>query len=161
MAAGNFRQDLYYRLARFTVSTPPLRARPGDLPALASHFLGVFAAEMGMAVPEIRPEALALLGAHSFPGNIRELKNVMERALILSGGKPVAREHLQLFAAAAPPAAILPPPVAGPLPLNLDDAEQELIRRALEQTGGNVAEAARLLGVNRSRIYRRFPQPDT
>ncbi|RYD40104.1 MAG: hypothetical protein EOP85_14815, partial [Verrucomicrobiaceae bacterium] len=93
-----------------------------------------------------------------FPGNIRELKNVMERALILSGGKPVTSEHLQLFQPGAMPSVPFPPKPADPLPLNIDEAEQELIQRALQETGGNVAEAARLLGVNRSRIYRRFPQ---
>lgn len=158
MASGNFRQDLYFRLARFTVGTPPLRERRGDLPALAGHFLQLFASEMGMAAPVITPAAMDVLEAHSFPGNIRELKNVMERALILSGGKPVSPGHLQLFQ----PGTAVPSPVpakpAAPLPLNIDDAEQELIQRALSETGGNVAEAARLLGVNRSRIYRRFPQ---
>jgi DNA-binding NtrC family response regulator len=158
MAAGDFRQDLFFRLARFTVETPPLRQRRGDLLALATHFLQLFASEMGMATPEITPGAMAVLESHSFPGNIRELKNVMERALILSGGKPVAADHLQLFHAVA----TRPDSTAGiantPLPLNIDEAEQELIQRALQETGGNVAEAARLLGVNRSRIYRRFPQ---
>ena len=102
-----------------------------------------------------------MLEAHPFPGNVRELKNAIERALILSGGGAIRREHLQLLAT---PGAVAPrelPAVKaapGDLPLNLDDAEQALIQRALEQTGGNVAEAARLLGVNRSRIYRRFPQ---
>ena len=95
-----------------------------------------------------------------FPGNIRELKNVIERALILSGGKPIRREHFQLFHAsgAGPRKAVRVRRPSGALPLNLEEAEQALIQRALEQTGGNVAEAARLLGVNRSRIYRRFPQ---
>ncbi len=160
MAAGDFRQDLFFRLARFTVETPPLRERREDLPLLATHFLDVFATEMGMVPPAIVPNALEMLASHPFPGNIRELKNVMERALILSGGKPISREHLQLFQASAPahPEAARPAASTSPLPLNLDDAEQELIRRALEETGGNVAEAARLLGVNRSRIYRRFPQ---
>lgn len=161
IGAGEFRQDLYFRLARYVVETPPLRDRPEDIPLLAAHFLAMFASEMGLTPPALLPEALALLTAHSFPGNVRELKNVIERALIASGGKPIRRDHLQLFgtAAAAPPRET---PAAKAhtqnLPLNLDDAEQALIQRALEQTGGNVAEAARLLGVNRSRIYRRFPQ---
>ena len=147
IACGDFRQDLFFRLARYTVETPPLRERHEDLPLLAVHFLKVFSTEMGMIPPSITPDALKALTGHPFPGNIRELKNVMERALILSGGKPVTREHLQL----------LPVKEAGDLPLNIDEAEQELIQRALEQTNGNVAEAARLLGVHRSKIYRRFP----
>jgi len=158
MAGGGFRQDLFFRLARFTVRTPPLRERREDLPLLAAHFLEVFSWEMGMTAPPLAPDALELLRVYPFPGNIRELKNVMERALILSGGKAVSRQHLQLIQETAVPAEITKsaqPP--SHLPLNLDAAEQVLIQRALEQTAGNVAEAARLLGVSRSRIYRRFP----
>ena len=161
IAAGEFRQDLYFRLARYVVETPPLRERREDIPPLAAHFLQMFASEMGLTPPALAPDALALLAAHPFPGNVRELKNVIERALIGSGGGPIRREHLQLLGTlpAAPGRELRAAPAAATdLPLNLDDAEQALIQRALEQTGGNVAEAARLLGVNRSRIYRRFPQ---
>jgi DNA-binding NtrC family response regulator len=158
--AGEFRQDLYFRLARYSVQTPPLRERTEDLSSLASHFLSLFSAEMGLTPPALSPDAAAALQRYSFPGNVRELKNIMERALILSGGKIIQCEHLQL-----PREAIVPEnntkisATAGlrDLPLNLEEAEQLLIQRALEQTGGNVAEAARLLDVNRSRIYRRFP----
>lgn len=159
---GDFRQDLYYRLARYTVETAPLRERREDLPMLAGHFLKVFAEEMGMAAPGLDGPALAHLQRHSFPGNVRELKNAMERALILSGGKTIQREHLQLFdMGACAPAPVSAGRSAAPLasdgvPLNLEAAEQTLIQRALEQTGGNVTEAARLLNVNRSRIYRRM-----
>jgi DNA-binding NtrC family response regulator len=155
MEAGDFRQDLFFRLARFTVETPPLRERKEDVALLAKHFLEVFAAEMGMNAPLLSVRALELLRSHRFPGNIRELKNVMERALILSSGKTVEPEHLQLFQTSAK--SVADSEISTPLPLNMDAAEQELIRRALDETGGNVAEAARLLGVNRSRIYRRFP----
>ncbi len=164
IASGDFRQDLYYRLARYTVETPPLRQRREDLPLLCAHFLKVFATEMGMAAPALDHSAMAVLSRHSFPGNIRELKNVMERALILSGGKTVLPQHLQLFeTAAAPSAATITSsatfkPQTDSVPLNLDAAEHTLICRALEQTGGNVTEAARLLNVNRSRIYRRMPR---
>ncbi len=161
IADGTFRQDLFFRLARFTVETPPLRERPEDIAVLAAHFLGLFAAEMGRPSPTLTPEARAVLETHPFPGNVRELKNAIERALILSGGGPIRREHLQLLGApGATPVRELPAlrVASADLPLNLDDAEQALIQRALEQTSGNVAEAARLLGVNRSRIYRRFPQ---
>ena len=161
IAAGEFRQDLYFRLARFTVETPPLRTRPDDLPLLAAHFLNLFATEMGMSAPTLTKEALAVLQGYAFPGNVRELKNVMERALILSAGKPIKREHLQLIGGSV---TVAPTPTrtsassSPEIPLNLEAAEQALIQRALEQTNGNVAEAARLLGVNRSRIYRRFPE---
>jgi DNA-binding NtrC family response regulator len=165
IASGEFRQDLYFRLARFIVETPPLRERPEDIPLLCGHFLQLFAEDMGLAAAALAPEALAWLSSYSFPGNVRELKNLIERALIASGGKIIERKHVQV--SAAPSAAVtasLPLREARPgsavaaLPLNLEEAENVLIQRALEQTRGNVAEAARLLGVNRSRIYRRFPQ---
>jgi DNA-binding NtrC family response regulator len=160
IASGDFRQDLFFRLARYTVETPPLRERKDDLPLLAAHFLEVFATEMGMAAPPLTPEAVATLQAYSFPGNVRELKNVMERALILSAGLPVRREHLQLpheAPKAAPTHGRNAAASSSEVPLNLEDAELVLIQRALERSRGNVAEAARMLNVNRSRIYRRFP----
>lgn len=167
IALGEFRQDLYYRLARYTVETTPLRDRREDLPQLATHFLKILAAEMGSAAPVLDEGALRALQAHPFPGNVRELKNVMERALILSGGRTVRKEHLQLLPASQthspPPQAVSARASSGPVssepvPLNLEAAEHTLIQRALAQTGGNVSEAARLLNVNRSRIYRRMPK---
>jgi len=161
IAKGEFRQDLYFRLARYTVETPPLRERPEDITLLASHFLQFFANDMGIPTPSLTNEAASVLEAYHFPGNVRELKNVIERALIESGGDPIRPAHLRLLqmpastsrTSGAPRTSALP----SGLPLNLDEAEQALIQRALQQTNGNVAEAARLLGVNRSRIYRRIP----
>jgi DNA-binding NtrC family response regulator len=157
---GSFRQDLYFRLARYVVDMPPLRERLDDLSLLIGHFLRLFSNEMGMSPPVVTPEALALLEAYTFPGNVRELKNVIERALIESGGEPIRRRHIHLLEA-VPRRQTSASAAAGPssetIPLNLDAAEQVLIQRALDQSGGNVAEAARLLGVNRSRIYRRLP----
>jgi len=157
IAAGTFRQDLYFRLARFTVVTPPLRERPEDIPILARHFLNLFALDMGIRAAAIQQSALDILAAYPFPGNVRELKNIIERALIESGGKPVEPRHLHLL---EPPAAPAPSPGAAPrftdLPLSVEAAEEALIRRALSQTNGNIAEAARLLGINRTRIYRKL-----
>jgi DNA-binding NtrC family response regulator len=157
---GSFRQDLYFRLARYVVDMPPLRERLDDLPLLVTHFLRLFANEMGMSPPAVTPEALSLLHSYTFPGNVRELKNVIERALIESGGEPIQRRHIHLLEVVPrrqTSAHVAAAPGSETIPLNLDAAEQVLIQRALDQSGGNVAEAARLLGVNRSRIYRRFP----
>jgi len=166
IAAGTFRQDLYFRLARSVVPLPPLRERREDLPLLAAHFIAHFSAEMGFAPPpSISRDALSALAAHTFPGNVRELRNLIENALIASGGRELTAAHLRLApAATTAPLARIPaastagsaPPLPGPddLPLNLDSAERMLIQRALAQAGGNIAEAARLLGVHRSRIYR-------
>jgi DNA-binding NtrC family response regulator len=156
--AGTFRQDLYFRLARFTVLTPPLRERPEDIPILARHFLNLFAVDMGVRAAEIDQAALDILAAYSFPGNVRELKNIIERALIESGGKRVEPRHLHLLSVSKVPVASAPAPAArySDLPLSVEAAEEELIQRALSQTNGNIAEAARLLGINRTRIYRKL-----
>jgi DNA-binding NtrC family response regulator len=161
--SGEFRKDLFFRLARYTVETPPLREHPKDIPLLANHFLTLFATEMGMTPPTWSSEALELLEGYPFPGNVRELKNIIERALIECGGKVIQPRHVRLQSIAGrsepPPTAMKAPAqtTSAPLPFNLEAAEQELIQRALQETKGNIVEAARLLGVNRSRIYRRMP----
>ena len=160
IAAGQFRQDLYFRLARFTVLTPPLRSRPEDIALLAEHFLHLFATEMGMRAPRLESATLPVLESYPFPGNVRELKNIIERALIESGGAEIRPEHLHLPAAegaargSGPSAAQTA--FASELPLNLEQAESLLIQRALAASNGNIAEAARLLGVHRTRIYRKL-----
>jgi DNA-binding NtrC family response regulator len=156
IAAGTFRQDLYFRLARTTVRVPPLRERREDIPLLAAHFIGHFSSEMGLAPPPLTAAALAALARHAFPGNVRELRNLIESALIASSGREITPAHLRLTTVAVAPARDAAPVQEPPedLPLNLETAERMLIRRALNQTGGNIAEAARLLGVHRSRIYR-------
>ena len=162
MAAGTFRRDLFFRLAQFHVHVPPLRQRRPDIPLLARPFIKVFAPDMGLKAPALTTDALEHLENYDFPGNVRELKNIIERALIESAGTDITADHLQLSNWTPVPVLADPPdPVplksADPqLPLNLDKAESLLIERALAQTGGNVARAARLLGINRSRIYRKF-----
>ena len=153
---GRFRQDLYFRLAGFPVQVPPLRERRDDIPLLAQHFVELFATEMGVAPPAITPAALSTLVDYAYPGNVRELKNAIERALIESGGKDIDTPHLHLSADVAAPSA--PPPAfsVDDLPLNMAQAERALINRALAQTRGNVAKAARLLGINRMKIYRKL-----
>ena len=159
--AGAFRQDLYFRLARFPVAVPPLRERREDIPLLARHFVRMFAAEMGMDPLPVSPEALAALEGYGFPGNVRELKNIIERALIESGGAEIRPAHLHFFqpgGMAAGSSARDPVAAAADLPLDLKQAEEALIARALAQTHGNIAAAARLLGTNRPRIYRYLEQ---
>ena len=150
IAAGTFRQDLYYRLARFTVHVPPLRERQEDIPLLAQHFLDLFAREMGRPIPGLSPEALRVLEAYDFPGNVRELRNVIERALLESGGREIQPEHLHVLQG-------MPDREGTQAELEWPDFERdelEQIKQALKQTRGNIVAAARLLGVNRSRIYR-------
>ena len=132
-------QDLYYRVARFTVEVPPLRNRREDIPLLAQHFLELFAGEMRMGAPVLSPEAVQKLTDHDYPGNIRELKNVVGRALIESRGGDIGPEHLQLGVSRAPHA----PPVTvqaaiDALPLNFSEVEAGLMARALRETDGSV-----------------------
>jgi DNA-binding NtrC family response regulator len=163
IADGSFRQDLYFRLARYTVTTPPLRDHLEDVPLLTSHFLHLFAAEMSLKAPPCSREALEMLKHYEFPGNVRELKNIIERALIESGGEIIQPDQLHLLprASTSVPDGRKPrPELAASLPLNLAQAEDILIQRALSETNGNIAEAARLLGVHRTRIYRKLAQEE-
>jgi DNA-binding NtrC family response regulator len=167
IATGAFRRDLYFRLAQYSVEVPPLRNRMEDIPLLAAHFLNVFAMEMGIKPPLLAEAALASLASYSFPGNVRELKNIIERGLIESGGSEIKPHHLRLpIWAESAPICKLTEPAAQPdwtseIPLNMDAAEDFLIRRALSETGGNIAEAARQLGINRTRIYRKIKSGQT
>lgn len=164
VAAGGFRADLYYRLMHYHVEVPPLRERREDIPALAVHFLKLFATELKRKPPALTTEAYDRLLAHGYPGNIRELKNTIERAVIHAGGEPVKAEHI-VFAPTAPvtPGASVAAtsPAVADLPLDLKKNEELAIARALSASGGNVSAAARLLGVNRSRIYRHKTSRDT
>jgi DNA-binding NtrC family response regulator len=162
IAVGTFRRDLYYRLARFVVEVPPLRQRRDDVGLLARHFLALFAEEMGIAVPELAPEALLVLQEHAYPGNVRELKNVIERALLESRGAAIQPHHLHLELATVPQAegesSAAADAFVASLPLNFAEAEVALIQRALRETRGNMTEAAKLLGINRTKLYRKLPK---
>jgi DNA-binding NtrC family response regulator len=152
---GRFRTDLYYRLARFHVQLPSLRQRRNDIPLLVQHFIELFAREMGVRTPVISETAQSALLNYDYPGNIRELKNLLERALILCSGKTIELEHLQFQKTRRQE--FSPAIVAHentPLPLNLKAAELILMHRALDAACGNVSEAARLLGVHRTKLYR-------
>jgi two-component system response regulator PilR (NtrC family) len=157
--AGRFRQDLYYRLNVIRVQIPPLRDRREDVRPLADHFLHQWAAEQGKEINVISPDALRSLEAYAFPGNVRELENVMERAVALAKGPTIGLGDLPPELAGA---ASLPSPGLVDLPdagCNLDDVmgevERRLVLQALERTGGVRTQAAKLLGVTlRSLRYR-------
>jgi DNA-binding NtrC family response regulator len=156
------RSDLYYRLARFTVEVPPLRERKDDISLLAGHFLKLFAADMGIAPPKVNAAALNALMAYDFPGNVRELKNLVERALIESGGGVIQPAHLHIAKLQTPSTPEAPSETSilslQTLPLNFAEAEVMLIRRAVDLAGGNVSQAARRLGIDRNKIYRKLNQ---
>ncbi|HSR11762.1 MAG TPA: sigma-54 dependent transcriptional regulator [Thermodesulfobacteriota bacterium] len=141
---GGFREDLYYRLNVINVVLPPLRERPGDVDLLTGHFLKTFAAEHGKEV-SLSPGALDWLRKREWRGNIRELKNVLERAVLLSGGPVLEEED---FAA---PEEVAPGPRAAGAEessLCLREVEERVIARALEKTGGNRTHAAKILGIS-------------
>jgi DNA-binding NtrC family response regulator len=135
-----------------------LRERPEDIQPLAEHFLRTFGLEMSRKPPTLGAAALSALLGHDFPGNVRELKNIIERALIECRGGEIAPQDLALPERRPPmqPVQVGRLPNVEDLPLNLEAAEQALIERALAACKGNVAQAARLLGVPRMRIYRRM-----
>jgi len=153
VAAGRLRQDLYFRLAVVTVQLPPLRQRLADLDALARAFLAAIAAEQRAAPKELPAELLAQLRRRAWPGNLRELKNEMQRLWALSGDGPLQAAMLSKApgADAAADGGALPP-------FDLAAVEQWAVQRALAAAGGNKAEAARLLGISRRTLYTRLDE---
>jgi two-component system response regulator PilR (NtrC family) len=148
---NRFRQDLYYRLNVIRIELPPLRDRPGDVPRLADRFVRRFAAELGKDVRGLTADALRALDAYAFPGNVRELENMMERAVALASGPAIGLGDLPsavsgLSASPAPLLAELPPEGCL-LDDVLSEVERRLILQALSRTGGVRKAAAKLLGV--------------
>ena len=170
---GAFREDLFYRLNVFAIRVPLLRERPEDILPLAQHFLSRYAEEMCKSIQRFAPEAVALLKAYPFPGNVRELNNTIEQAAILCGNGQVRADHLRYLMAgesglfdsrrqtadAAPceadglPAAM---DVAGTESLNLATIERQAVGEAIRRCDGNQSRAARLLGISRNTLRRRI-----
>ena len=171
VAEGRFREDLYYRLNVFPILLPPLRDRIEDVPLLCQHFLQKWRQYSGGRVVSIEPAALDLLTRYSFPGNVRELENLIQRALILVSGPALricdlefsgSQAGVAATSAAASPA-MTPAALADPLGASgrtltdrLGEQERSEILSALEKSEGRIAAAARLLGINRSTLYYRL-----
>ncbi len=175
IAAGRFRQDLYYRLNGITLHIPPLRERRSEILPLVRSFLAQFAREMGdKPAPEISPEAARLLEAYSWRGNVREVRNIAERALLLCEGPEILPEHLPIesmaanalsFASAPPPETPAPPLAAAPTemarptaPLGAVEDERERILRVLAECAGSQTRAAKVLGIARSTLIARLDE---
>ncbi|MBN6185590.1 sigma 54-interacting transcriptional regulator [Aneurinibacillus sp. BA2021] len=153
VAAGQFRQDLFYRLNVVSVPIPPLRERKEDIPELAQLFLREFAVKYGKPLPELAPKTMIALLDYAWPGNIRQLRNVMERLVILTDQERIEPEHLPEGFQSGQPAfsARLPhsePAAAG--------SEYEELLAALRTTYGNKSAAAQLLGISRVTLYNRM-----
>jgi transcriptional regulator with PAS, ATPase and Fis domain len=146
VAEGTFREDLYYRLNGITLRIPPLRERPGQIEILARQFVSAAAARTTAAVPALSPAAVTALRRHPWPGNIRELKNVIERAVVLGGEGPIEPAHLGLSEVDAAPAG--PTPEGDALP----DDERARIVAALTACAGNQTRAAKALGISRKTL---------
>jgi DNA-binding NtrC family response regulator len=150
VADGRLREDLYFRLAVVTVRLPPLRERVDDIVPLAEHFLAAIARERQQAPPAVDAALAAALRARPWPGNVRQLRNEMQRLAALAAGGPLRVEWLSPAEAPSAPIVDLPPT------LELAAIERWAIDRALAATGGNKAEAARLLGIGRRTLYDRL-----
>ncbi|HSR42632.1 MAG TPA: sigma 54-interacting transcriptional regulator, partial [Longimicrobiales bacterium] len=155
VADGSFREDLFYRLDVVPVHLPPLRDRPEDIAPLAMYFLDVLSRDMGVPAPRITREAMDLLERHRWPGNARELRNVLERILLLEDRDVLDAEILPPEIRNAPEPEghhfVLPP-----RGVSLEEIERELIYQALERTDGNKTGAARLLGLSRDTLRYRL-----
>lgn len=167
IAAGRFREDLYYRLNVVPVSVPPLNARREDLPALADHFLRRSCEISGRPVRAFAPDAIAALQGHDWPGNVRELKNIVERMMILDSA-----DSQPLISANALPADFREAPGAGPagdwqteiMGMPLRDArevfEKRYLTRQLERFEGNISKTAEFIGMERSALHRKLKSLD-
>ena len=159
VAAGAFREDLFYRLNVFPVHLPPLRERSEDILLLANHFVREMGTRFGRGEPGLSRDARALLLSYRWPGNIRELANAVERALIVSEGGLLTADHFGIGMLAPSPA----DPAAGFTPASapiesLAAVERQTILAALERTRGNKAQAAASLGITRTKFYTRLKQ---
>jgi two-component system NtrC family response regulator len=147
IAAGRFREDLYYRLAEIVVTIPPLRSRPGDASLLAHAFVRRVATEQKRGSISLRADAVAAIEAHAWPGNVRELENCVKRAVIMADGGTIGPDDLGLRG----------PIAAGDERATLkqvrETAEREVVVRVLGRVNGNVSKAAELLGVSRPTLY--------
>ena len=158
--AKEFRADLYFRLRVIEISVPPLRERLDDVPPLVEYFLEQLRAHAGRRLTGIEPEALELLTRHSWPGNIRELRNVLERAIVLGSHSTIGVEDLKISTLGemmSPQKQTAVSPSEPPFePIPLLELEQRHILAMLEHCGGNKTKAAQQLGIERSTLDRKL-----
>jgi len=169
LANGEFRQDLYYRLETFSITVPPLRERKDDIPILAAHFLNRYCLQTGKEIQGLSSEALDLLSQYSFPGNVRELQNIIERAVTFCHGIHLEVDHLPTRIRQYSGGSIQDIPVSTDVMMNtlvqeqgmlptLQELEERYIQHVLEKTAGNKRRAAAILGVSRRTLYRHLGQ---
>jgi two-component system nitrogen regulation response regulator NtrX len=167
VATGQFREDLYFRLAVVPLRVPPLRDRAEDIPLLCKSFMEQICQENGLRTKEVSPEAVEILSAYPWPGNVRELRNVIERLVILSdeaigvGDLPeeiVAEASRKARPAPAVQAAVQLPAEASELPLRelRDLVERQYIRSKLDENGWNISRTAQVLAIERTNLHKKM-----
>jgi DNA-binding NtrC family response regulator len=155
LGAGELREDLYYRLSVIELHLPPVRERREDIPLLAEYFLGLFTARYGKAAGAFTPEALEVMKAYDWPGNVREIRNVVERAIVICPGASIGAGYLPERLTARP----APRPrhdITIPIGSSTQEAEKILILETLASAGYNKAKAARILGVSRKTLHNKL-----
>jgi two-component system, NtrC family, response regulator AtoC len=150
--AGKFREDLFYRLQVMPIMLPPLRERKGDVPLLASFFIDHYNREFRRRNRGLTPAAVAILEQHAWPGNIRELRNTIERAMLLATGDSIEKDDLVLTRATTVTNEFKLPPEG----VNLEEVERQLLVQALERSHGNQTHAGQMLGINRDQVRYRI-----
>ena len=150
--AGKFREDLFYRLQVMPIALPPLRERRGDVPLLANYYVDKFNGEFRKRVRGLSPGAVEVLQQYGWPGNVREMRNAIERAMLLVEGEWLEPEHFTTLTRTVAPTQFKLPPDG----VNLDEVERQLLMQALERANGNQTQAAHLLGINRDQVRYRI-----
>jgi DNA-binding NtrC family response regulator len=164
--AGEFRDDLYFRLSVVPIHMPPLRDRREDIPLLVHAFLKQFAEDNGKPLRELSPDAMQAVLRYHWPGNVRELRTAIEHGVVLATGPKIALRDLpvDVRTGGTGPATTVKGLPAPKVPMtrgehfNLHDTEERLILRALEETGGNVTRAAQKLGISRRTLHRKLKE---
>jgi transcriptional regulator with PAS, ATPase and Fis domain len=156
--AGRFREDLFYRIRVLTVKLPPLRERRCDVPVLCDHFISVLNARYRRQVKGISDDGLGALLSYSFPGNIRELENIIEHAFIFCKCDTIDAQHLPAEVTGAAPAG--PAPAGGDLDgaRTLEDVERIFLKRMIAECGGNKLKTAQRLGIHKTTLFRKLRQ---
>ena len=156
VSQGKLREDLYYRLNVFTITLPPLRERKEDIPLLVQAFLAEFNQRYSKNVRSASQDAMRILEGHGWPGNIRELRNVIERATIVTEGEFIEPKHLPSTLSASRPVFDAAPSLSLKPGVTVDEAERQLILLTLEHTGNNKTKAAEILGISLKTLHNKL-----